>query len=136
MNAEGPMSKSDDGGGGSLPILAAELEGVTRMVISPVEGVVPPFPFTRKVELTGDDLAALIAAMGPDQPATRGRPRCWPALSAELFTADGARKGILDMFCAAGTREVEAIILGSVREVSWRFADPDAGMALLERLGS
>lgn len=119
----------------TLPTLASQLEGVTRMVVSPVEGIVAPFRFTRAVDLTGAELAALVDAMGPDQRAVDGRPRCLTALSAELLLADGSRKGYLDLFCAAGPAEPEAVILGSVREVSWTFADPAAAIALLERLG-
>jgi hypothetical protein len=137
---EGPMSRSDAGPSSStttrLPTLASELEGVSRMIVRPVQGVIAPFRFTRTAEITGADLKALIAAMGPDQIATDGRPRCLTALSAELVRADGSRKGYLDLYCAAGTPTPVPVILGSVREVSWMFADPAAGQALLERLGN
>lgn len=120
------------------PTLAENLDGVTRIKIVRVQAVPPPFDFAKDEVMVSDpaDVEALIRAIGPDRPATAGGPRCLTAFSAELFTADGSSKGFLNLYCAAGTDEPMPIIRDRDPSRSWRFADPDAARALLERLGN
>jgi hypothetical protein len=130
---EGSMGKTSD----EMPTLASKLAGVTRVRIRRVPAVEPPFPFEKgDVSITDPtDIAILIRAIGIDQPATSGGPRCLTAFVAELFAADEAR-GMLNLFCASGTASPVAIIRDQDPARSWTFADGAAAQALLRRVGN
>jgi hypothetical protein len=123
---------------GTGPTLRDRLAGVASIHVRRVDGVSPPFAFARPEAVIADaaDVAALVAAIGPDRPAMDGGPRCITAFSATLQDAGGKELGTLGLYCGAGTPEPVPVIRDADASRSWSFADPAAAQALLAKVGN